>query len=146
MLTLLSGDLGPLTSGLQLVKQRQPHPGTTLLAFTPRLPWPLLLKTQEFSRRVAALVPALCSKMPLFFGVGGRVSRKAGRRATYYACAEPCIPPPSPPGGVGEDSPLKKKQKSKLQLFQSSKKKSQNLKQVSLISFKMFPGGEGPGS
>lgn len=113
MLTLvLSGDLGPLTSGLQLVKQSQPHPGTTLLAFTARLPWPLLLKTQEFSRRVAALVPALCSKMPLWGGGGGGGSRKAGRRATRHACAEPCNPPtPTSWRGSGGRFSLKKKKR-----------------------------------
>ena len=115
MLTLLSGDLGPLTSELQLAKQSQPHPGTTVLAFMPRLPWPLLLRTQEFSRRVAALVPGPVLKSDSLggAGVGIGLAKQAGGQHVMHVLNR-AIPPPPPPGAVVVvDSPFLKKEKQK---------------------------------
>ena len=76
-----------------------------------------------------------------WWGWGEVLAKQAGGQHVMHVLNHASPPPPPPGGVVAVDSPLKKKkEKSKLQLFQSSKKKRQNLKQVSLISFKMFPG------
>ena len=138
----VSGELGPLTSEPELIKQSQkPHAGTAQLGCTPRLTWPLLLETREFSSSCSSCF----GSRPMLKGasVGDRVKREGGQ---CHVLTEGCNTP---------SHHLLDQQwrwllffffffltiKAKTATLSTKQEKQANLKQTSLISFQMLPRG-----